>query len=106
MRKKSENGSSLPKRFHGPPALAAQTAKKMNKGKAKAKGTPARTQPKRPAPLPAQFVPPKGRAAAYWWTIPLALVTLVVVVPGLIMLFFWFRSRRAYRAYQRSIAER
>jgi hypothetical protein len=52
------------------------------------------------------LVPPRGRAADYWWTIPLALVTLIVVVPALIMLFFWFRSRRAYKAYLRSIAER
>jgi len=94
----------LPKRFHGPPALAAQTAKKVNKDKGKTK--PARAQSRRTAPVPEPFVPPRGRAADYWWTIPLGLLTLVVFVPALIMLFFWFRNRRAYKAYLRSIAER
>jgi hypothetical protein len=88
----------LPKRFHGPPALAAQTAKKVNK----AKRSTAKVKRKHRVTTPKQFVPERGRAADYWWTIPVALLSLIVLVPGLIMLFIWYRNRRAYQAYMRS----
>jgi hypothetical protein len=92
----------LPKRFHGPPALAAQTAKKVNK----AKGKRARARPTHRAAPPQQFVPEKGRARGLWWAVPIGLLSLIVVVPIVIALLYWLENRRAKRAYLRSVSER
>lgn len=91
----------MPRRFHGPPALAtSQTKKKAGKGKRAA------AKPKGRARPPAQFVPPQGRARGLWWAVPLGLLSLIVLVPILIALFFWNQNRRAHREYLRSLAER
>jgi hypothetical protein len=90
----------MPKRFHGPPALAAQETKKANKGKragAKPKGRARTAEP---------FVPEKGRARGFWWAVPLGLLSLIVMVPVLIALFYWYQNRRAQREYLRSTTER
>jgi len=89
----------MPRRFHGPPALAAQKTKKAGKGKragAKPKGRVRTAEP---------FVPPQGRARGLWWAVPLGLLSLIVLVPVLITLFFWYQNRRAQREYLRSTSE-
>jgi hypothetical protein len=90
----------MPKKFHGPPALAAQKTKNAHKGK------PAGAKPKGRARTPQPFVPERGRARGLWWAVPLGLLSLIVVVPVLIALFYWYQNRRAYRAYIRSMSER
>jgi hypothetical protein len=90
----------MPKRFHGPPALAAQTAKKLDKGKHAA------AKPKARASTPKPFVPEQGRARGLWWAVPLGLLSLIVLVPFLIVLFSWYQNRRAHREYLRSLSER
>jgi hypothetical protein len=90
----------LPKRFHGPPALAAQTAKKVNKGKH------ARAKPKPRARTAEPYVPPQGRAKGIWWAVPIGLLSLIFLVPVLIALVVWYQNRRAYRAYLRSQSPR
>jgi hypothetical protein len=90
----------MPKRFHGPPALAAQKTKKADKGKRAGAKPKARTRTAEP------FVPEQGRARGFWWAVPLGLLSLIVLVPVLIVLFFWYQNRRAQRAYLRSLSER
>lgn len=91
----------LPKRFHGPAALAAgQTKKKAGKNKS------AVAKPKPRARTAGRYVPPEGRARGFWWAVPLGLLSLIVLVPLVITLFFWYQNRRAYREYLRSTGER
>ena len=90
----------MPKRFHGPPALAAQKTKKANKGKR------AGSKPKGRTRTAAPYVPPQGRAKGLWWAVPIGLLSLIVIVPVLIVFFFWYQDRRARRAYLRSVSER
>ena len=95
----------LPKRFHGPPALAA-SAKKPGKGKQAGgkiigKSAGAKAKPH----VPVQFTPPKGRARGIWWAVPLGLLSLIFVLPIAITLFFWNQNRRAERDYLRSVSK-
>jgi hypothetical protein len=95
----------LPKRFHGPPALAA-SAKKPRKGKragAKIIGKSAGAKAK--PHVPVQFVPPKGRARGIWWAVPIGLLSLIFLLPIAITLFFWYQNRRAEREYLRSVSK-
>jgi hypothetical protein len=82
----------MPKRFHGPPALAASQLKKVQKDKR------ARTKPKtREAAAEEPYVPPTQSHA--WLAVPIALLSLVIVVPLAVVLVYWIQSRRAARAY-------
>jgi hypothetical protein len=94
----------MPKKFHGPPALAKAkpTAKaKAKAAKAKAKATSHRGAGKRRAapPAPAVATPKPSRA---WWIIPIALLSLIVLTPLAIVLNSWYRNRRAERDYLRA----
>jgi hypothetical protein len=44
----------------------------------------------------------RPRASKVWWAIPIGLLSLIVLVPLTIGLFFWFQNRRAMRAYDRT----
>lgn len=92
----------MPKKFHGPPSLAK--AKPTAKAKAvKAKATPThRAAGKRRAapPEPARLGTPKPSRA--WWIVPIALLSLIVLVPLGILLGSWYRNRRAERDYLRA----
>jgi hypothetical protein len=97
----------MPKRFHGPPALAAN-AKNPEKGKraaAKTIGKRAGAKAKHHVRTAEPYVPPQGRARGLWWAVPLGLLSLIVLVPVLITLFFWYQNRRAQREYLRSLSE-
>jgi hypothetical protein len=94
----------MPKKFHGPPALAKAkpTAKaKAKAAKAKAKATSHRAAGKRRAasPAPAVATPKPSRA---WWILPIALLSLIVLAPLAIVLNSWYRNRRAERDYLRA----
>jgi hypothetical protein len=94
----------MPKKFHGPPALAKAkpTAKaKAKAAKAKAKATSHRAAGKRRAasPAPAVATPKPSHA---WWILPIALLSLIVLAPLAIVLNSWYRNRRAERDYLRA----
>lgn len=94
----------MPKRFHGPPALAASTAKKV--GKPKQPGVKPSAKPKHRVAAPRQFSPPKGRLGGFWWALPLGILSLILLLPIVIGLGVWYRNRKAERDYLRSITER
>jgi hypothetical protein len=83
----------MPKRFHGPPALAASQLKKAQKE------TRARSnRSKRRAAVEEEpYQPPQ---ASHWWlALPIAILSLIVIVPLTIGLVYWYRNRKATRAY-------
>jgi hypothetical protein len=91
----------MPKRFHGPPALAASQLKKAQKD------TRARSKPKSKRSAAAEeqpYQPP--RASRAWWALPIALLSLVIVIPLAVVLIYWIRNRRATRAYLDSVRGR
>jgi hypothetical protein len=94
----------MPKRFHGPPAVAAkQTTRKAGATVASAKAKAKAQRPERRAAPPA-FEPPKPSRA--WWLLPIGLLSLIVVVPLATILVIWYRNRSAERAYLRSTGRR
>lgn len=92
----------MPKKFHGPPALAkAKPTAKAKAKAAKAKATSHRAVGKRRAapPAPAVATPKPSRV---WWILPIALLSLIVLAPLAIVLNSWYRNRRAERDYLRA----
>jgi hypothetical protein len=85
----------MPKRFHGPPALAASQLKKVQKDK-RARKKPARKEAAEEQP----YEPPTQSHA--WLALPIALLSLAIVVPLVVVLVYWIQSRRAARAYAES----
>lgn len=94
----------MPKKFHGPPALAKTKPTAKVKAKAvKAKATPThRAVGKRRAapPEPALVGTPKPSRA--WWIVPIAFLSLIVLAPLAILLGSWYGNRRAERDYLRA----
>ena len=97
----------MPKKFHGPQAVAAPKA--SNKGKptaAKGAGKRSATAKPKPQVRTAQpFVPAQGRARGFWWAVPIGLLSLIILGPLAVMLYIWLQNRRAQRDYLRSISE-
>jgi hypothetical protein len=85
----------MPKRFHGPPALAASQLKKVQRDK-RAQAKPTRRQAAEEQP----YQPPTQSRA--WLALPIALLSLVIVVPLGVVLVYWIQSRRAARSYAES----
>lgn len=88
----------MPKKFHGPPAVAKATESKAAKAKAKLKHVPKRTATPSAAPTTVEPI----KASRAWWALPLGILSLIVVLPISVGLFFWVRNRRAYTEYLRS----
>jgi hypothetical protein len=91
----------MPKKFHGPPALAKGTAKPKPKHHAKAAGkrryAPKKAQPtSEPGPTRETTRPSRG-----WWAVPIALLSLIVVVPFALWIVTWRRNRKATLEYER-----
>lgn len=81
----------MPKRFHGPPALAASQLKKARKD-AKANKTK-----RRAAVEEEPYRPPQ--ASQWWLALPIAVLSLIVIVPLTLGFIYWYRNRKATRAY-------
>jgi hypothetical protein len=81
----------MPKRFHGPPALAASQLKKAQKN--------ARPKPegRRVAVEEEPYQPPDPSNA--WLLVPIAVISLFLLIPLTFGLVYWYRSRKATRAY-------
>ncbi|HSB39379.1 MAG TPA: hypothetical protein VLD13_09855 [Gaiellaceae bacterium] len=92
----------MPKKFHGPPSLA------KTKPTATRKASPARAVPvhraagrRKAAPPPVQAVG-TPKPSRVWWILPIALLSLIVLVPLAIALNSWHRNRQAQRDYLRA----
>jgi len=85
----------LPKKFHGPPAVASKSTKPPKGVRLKAAG-------KRHVPVAVPEVYKPQHAGRGWLAIPLAFFGLVLFSPVVIVLFFWIQTRRARREYLRS----
>ena len=83
----------MPKRFHGPPALAASQLKKAQK-ETRVRSKSSR---RRAAVEEEPYRPPQ---ASHWWlALPIAVLSLIVIVPLTLGLVYWYRNRKAMRAY-------
>lgn len=86
----------MPKRFHGPPAIAASQLKKARK-EARARQKPER---RREAVEEERYQPPDPSQA--WLLVPIAIISLFLLIPLTFGLVYWYRSRKATRAYVES----
>ncbi len=99
----------MPKKFHGPPAVAhtakvktsAQKLRERHAQKAKAKAV-AKSNANSRASAPTGDKP---LARGVWWALPLGLLGLAIVLPLTIGGFIWYRNRKAERAYFRSVGD-
>ena len=87
----------MPKKFHGPPSVAA-SAKKKAKTEPKASST----TKTRTTAAPAADDSEPGRQSRIWWMVPIALVSLIALAPVVAILGVWYRNRKAEREYLRS----
>jgi hypothetical protein len=83
----------MPKRFHGPPALAASQLKKAQK-ETRVRSKSSR---RRAAVEEEPYRPPQ--ASHWWFALPIAILSLIVIVPLTLGLVYWYRNRKATRAY-------
>ena len=94
----------MPKKFHGPPSLAKATPAAKEKAKANAKAAPThRAAGKRQAaPAATPDLAGPAKPSNVWWIVPIALLSLIVLVPIGFGVGSWYRNRRAQRDYLRS----
>jgi len=96
----------MPKKFHGPPAVAQAPKVKTNAQKLrerhaqKAKAAESKDKEQASAPIGDQ---PLARGA--WWALPLGILGLAILIPLTIGMFVWYRNRKAERAYFRSAGD-
>jgi len=95
----------MPNKFHGPPSVAtkAKVKRKVHHlrhqhATKQARAAKASRQTREAAPPP---VTQATRTKGAWWTVPLALLGAIVVVPIAIFSVLWYRNRRAKAAYLR-----
>lgn len=89
----------MPKRFHGPPSLA-KTRPTAKKAKPVKSAPTHKAAGKRRSAPPQLAEPPKP--SRVWWLLPIALLSLIVLVPLAIALNAWHRNRQAERDYLRA----
>ncbi len=95
----------MPKRFHGPPAVAHTTKAKVSAKKLRerhAVKAKAKTTPKTDATTATQDT---ARARGAWWALPIGILGLAILLPLTIGMFVWYRNRKAERAYFRSAGD-
>jgi len=98
---KSHNGRWLvdywmPKKFHGPPAVAAKAAKpRKAAGKRRHQPNKAKAASE---PMPAVKTSRPSRA---YWAVPVGILSLIVLVPISLGIGAWYRNRKAERDYAR-----
>jgi hypothetical protein len=97
----------MPKKFHGPPAVAAATKRRVHKAIAhtKPRKRPAHRTPAHTTTAPASAEPAtleEHRQSKLWWAVPLGVLALLILVPLGAATVIWFQNRRARREYLRS----
>ena len=91
----------MPKRFHGPPAVAAKSKAKVTRTAKRVKApTKRHAGPTRKAAPVAIAATPKP--SRLWWALPIGLLSLIVVAPAGIVLGVWVRNRHAAREFERA----
>jgi hypothetical protein len=86
----------MPKKFHGPPAVAKGTAKPKRKPNTRKAAGKRRHAPKeaRPQTMPTVQT---TRPSRVWWIVPIGILSLVVIVPVMFGIVTWYRNRKAVR---------
>jgi hypothetical protein len=90
----------MPKRFHGPPALAAKA--KANAKKAAKQRERRQAADRRRAQPATPPNPDEPRAGGLWWMLPIGLLSLAVLIPAGFGLYTWRRNRKIRRDYLRA----
>jgi len=90
----------MPKRFHGPPAVAAKSKAKADRSAKRVKARPKRNAASAQAAPVTSAEPPKP--SRLWWAVPLGLLALIVLAPIGIIAGSWARHRRAERQFRAS----
>jgi len=86
----------MPKKFHGPPAVAAKAAKpRKAAGKRRHQPNNAKAASE---PMPAVKTSRPSRA---YWAVPVGILSLIVLVPISLGIGAWYRNRKAERDYAR-----
>jgi hypothetical protein len=86
----------MPKKFHGPPAVAAKAAKpRKAAGKRRHEPNKAKAASE---PMPAVKTSRPSRA---YWAVPAGILSLIVLVPISLGIGAWYRNRKAERDYAR-----
>jgi len=96
----------MPKKFHGPPALAkgAKPAKTTRKAAGKRQNSPQKAKAAPPAQATSEYRSPHPSRA--YWAIPIAILSLILVVPIGLGIVHWNRNRQAAREHAAWIASR
>ena len=90
----------MPKRFHGPPAVAKKTkAKTQSKENVKKLRHRHEVKKKAPKTVIAEPAPDAPKARGAWWALPLGLLGLAIILPLSIGGVIWYRNRKAERDY-------
>jgi hypothetical protein len=95
----------MPKKFHGPPAIAAATKRRVHRAiahtphrKRPSHATQARTTTTVAEPATLE----EHHQSRLWWAVPLGVLALLILVPVGVGAFVWLQNRRARREYLRS----
>jgi len=96
----------MPKKFHGPPALAKSSGKaKAKKITRKAAGKRSHKPSNAKAAAPPQSDYRAPHASHWYWILPIAILSLIILVPagfGVVQLRSSRRAKREYEAWQAS----
>jgi hypothetical protein len=86
----------MPKKFHGPPAVA-----KSGKTTRRAAGKRRHQPPSAKANPPAEAMPDyrSPRQSRAYWAVPIAILSLIIVVPVAFGVVHWRRNRKAAREH-------
>ena len=98
----------MPKKFHGPPAVAhtakvKTTAQKLRERHARRPRRRRRRARRRSRRARRSGTQPLARGA--WWALPLGILGLAILIPLMVGGFVWYRNRKAERAYFRSAGD-
>jgi hypothetical protein len=95
----------MPKKFHGPPAIAAATKRRVHRAIAHTRHRKRPTHTAQTHTTTAVAEPAtleEHHQSRLWWAVPLGVLALLILVPLGVGAFVWLQNRRARREYLRS----